>query len=127
MTNERRLFTRVNFKSSAEIFTGDTTISATVKDISLKGVLVEIHHKSPWLPVAGSHCELVISSDDPARKIYMHTQVAHVTNTNMIGLLCEHIDANSINNLRHFLEINLNNNQLLERELKTLWLSVEGI
>lgn len=126
-SNERRLFTRINFESVAKIFTGEQTVDVIVRDISFKGALVEINTNSDWQPVIGNHCEIVISLNDNSEKIYMHTQVAHVTENKMMGLLCEHIDTNSIGHLRHLLQLNLGDDALLERELKALWLTVEGI
>lgn len=116
----RRQFTRINFESPAQIFTGEQTVIAQVKDVSLKGTLVEIDVASGWRPVAGSHCEIVISLDDSSIKIYMHARVAHVTDDRMIGLLCEHIDLESIGHLRKLVELNLGDSSLLERELKIL-------
>lgn len=116
----RRQFTRIHFKSAAQIFTGEQTIVAQVKDISLKGALVEIDATSDWCPTAGGHCEIIISLDDSPIKIYMHTRVAHITNNKMIGLLCEHIDLESIGHLRRLVELNLGDPSLLERELKIL-------
>lgn len=117
----RRQFTRISFKSPAQIFTGEQTITAQVQDISLKGALVEItDSESLWQPVAGGYCEIVISLDDSPIKIYMHTRVAHVTNNKTVGLLCEHIDLESIEHLRRLVELNLGDPALLERELKIL-------
>jgi PilZ domain len=116
----RRQFTRINFKSPAQIFTGEQTVTAQVNDVSLKGTLVEIDATSDWRPVAGNHCEIVISLDDSSIKIYMHARVAHVTDNRMIGLLCEHIDLESIGHLRKLVELNLGDPTLLERELKIL-------
>lgn len=116
----RRQFTRIDFKSPAQLFTGEQTIAARVKDISLKGALIEIDETSDWQPVAGGYCEIVIALDDSSIKIYMHTRVAHVTNNKLIGLLCEHIDLESIEHLRKLVELNLGDPTLLERELKIL-------
>jgi hypothetical protein len=116
----RRQFTRINFESPAQLFTSEQTVAAQVKDISLKGALIEITSNNDWQPVAGGHCEIVISLDDSPIKIYMHASVAHVTNNKTIGLLCEHIDLESIGHLRKLVELNLGDSALLERELKVL-------
>ena len=116
----RRQFTRINFKSPAQIFTGEQTVAAQVKDISLKGTLLKIDAASSWQPVPGGYCEVVISLDDSPIKIYMHARVAHVTHNKTIGLLCEHIDLESIKHLRRLVELNLGDPDLLERELKIL-------
>jgi len=116
----RRQFTRINFKAPAQIFTGEQTVTAQEKDVSHKRKLVEIADANDWRPVAGSHCEIVISLDDSSIKIYMHARVAHVTDNRMIGLLCEHIDLESIGHLRKLVELNLGDPALLERELTIL-------
>lgn len=125
--NDRRLFARIQVESTVELFTGDQTVEATLKDISLKGALIQLKNTDQWQAVIGNHCEIVITLTTSMQKIYMHTKIAHVSNNSMIGLLCEHIDSESINHVRNLLQQKLGNDALIQRELKTLWLTVEGI
>ena len=121
---ERRQFTRIAFDADAEVFTGEQAVKVQVTDISLKGALIETPHDTKWHPSMGDHCEIVIDLDGQHTKIYMHTRVAYVRDNN-IGLVCEHIDIQSIGHLRRLVELNLGDPALLDRELKAL--SISGI
>lgn len=127
VAQERRLFARIHFNSIAKIIIDNKVINAAVKDISIKGALLQVDSTTDWQPAIGNRCQIVMIENDDHQKICMQTQIVHATTNKMIGFLCEHIDAQSIENLRNLLKSKFNNDALLERELKTLWLTVEGI
>ena len=117
----RRQFTRVAFDADAEVFTATHTLNVQVTDISLKGALVDIPPNTDWQASMGDHCEIVIHLDgEQSSNIYMHTRVAYVRNNTNIGLVCEHIDIQSIGHLRRLIELNMGDPSLLDRELKAL-------
>jgi hypothetical protein len=49
----------------------------------------------------------------------MHVSVSHVVG-NDAGFKCEHIDIDSISQLRRLVELNLGDSQMLERDLLAL-------
>ena len=86
-------------------------------DVSLKGVLVARPDGWDILPGEGVTVELEV--EDHNVIIAMRTVVAHVE-IDRVGLRCEHIDIDSITHLRRLVELNLNDEDQLQRELQAL-------
>lgn len=113
---ERRQFSRILFDAWAELRQGDRHWHAAVLDMSLKGLLVrepEDWRVDPNQPVLAAvrldhHCH-----------IQMSVRLRH-QNNGRVGFECEHIDLDSISNLRRLVELNLGDAQLLERQLGAL-------
>lgn len=121
MVNEnsenRRKFQRVLFDADTRI-TGDSLDTPTkLIDISLNGALIQ--RPKHWSTAMGEKLSLSIKLDQEEYFIHMQAKVAHIED-DKIGLHCEHIDMDSITNLRRLLELNLGDPELLERELATL-------
>ena len=119
MTDERRHHSRIAFQSPAELVFPDRTLDAVVLDLSLKGALVNF---PPNVPVElYSVCMLHVHLNDIENndQISMEARVAHVEG-NRAGLLCLTIDIDSVTHLRRLVELNLGDQELLERELSML-------
>lgn len=116
--NQHRHFARVAFDAKATFTDNDSgqQWSTQVIDICLKGALLK--QPALWEGACGDQLTLlVLLSDDVS--IRMEVIVAHVEN-DRIGFNCEHIDLDSITNLRRLIELNLADEKLLDRELHEL-------
>jgi hypothetical protein len=119
MTNEQRHFTRIPFNATATIINSSSShkTMAELIDISFKGLLIRKpddwegrvgEHYSVLLQLAGNEIEINLSV------IEVHTENEHV------GFKSEHMDIESATNLRRLVELNLGDENLLERELTEL-------
>ena len=116
--NEHRHFARVAFDAKATFTDNESgqQWSTQVIDICLKGALFK--RPDQWEGACGDQLTLLVLLSDDVR-IRMEVTVAHVENDH-IGCNCEHIDLDSITNLRRLIELNLANEKLLDRELHEL-------
>ncbi|PZR44825.1 MAG: PilZ domain-containing protein, partial [Ectopseudomonas oleovorans] len=114
--NERRRFQRVAFDAPTVIAQGERQWSAALHDISLKGLLI----KTPrdWNGDPNQPFEALIELGDEA-KVKMEVVLTR-TQPQSLGFVCRHIDLESISHLRRLIELNLGDEQLLERELAAL-------
>jgi hypothetical protein len=115
-TKERRQFSRILFDAWAELRQGDKSWQATVIDLSLNGLLVG--EPMGWSIDVNKPLVAAIRLDAHAT-IQMTVLWRHSRN-GQIGFECEHIDIDSISNLRRLVELNLGDPVLLERELGAL-------
>ena len=114
--NEKRHFTRIQFDAIATLNSGNGVWDTKVIDISMKGALVE----KPQVELgADEQVELNLTLSDNTTHIIMRGRVAHA-DENTLGLVCEHIDVDSVSHLRRIVELNTGNPDLLERELEAL-------
>ena len=114
--NQRRHLTRIPFDVDFRIIEADKPVSYSghVIDLSLKGALIE---RPAALPIKLDDImmlELLLGSGD--LHIEMQVRVAHL-HEHAIGVVCEHLDLESMTHLCRFLELNLGSHALLEREL----------
>jgi hypothetical protein len=117
-SENRRKFQRVLFDANTRIRGKSVDTPAKLIDISLNGALLE--RPKHWSTTEGDEVSIAIKLDrEEAFSIEMQARVAH-TEDDRVGLHCEHIDMDSITNLRRLLELNLGNPELLERELAAL-------
>ena len=114
---ERRRFNRILFDTPVELITDQGTYESRLIDISLNGVLV--NHVDNWPATQGQQVHLQISLNDGAIAIRMTAEIAH-TSPEHVGLHCKLIDVESIGHLRRLVECNLNDPELLERNLEAL-------
>jgi hypothetical protein len=113
---DRRQFSRVLFDAWVELRQGDKHWNAALVDLSLKGLLVE--EPADWRIDTRLPLKAAISLDANA-SIEMTVRCRH-TEPGLIGFECEHIDIDSISNLRRLVELNLGDAELLERQLGAL-------
>ncbi len=117
-SENRRKFQRVLFDADTRINSESADTPAKLIDISLNGALLQ--RPKHWSTAIGEELSVSIKLDQKEDLfIHMQTKVAHIEE-DKVGLHCEHIDMDSITNLRRLLELNLGDPALLERELAAL-------
>lgn len=114
--NERRRFQRIAFDAPTVIRQGERQWSATLHDISLKGLLIGTPRD--WNGDPDQPFEALIELGNEAR-VKMEVVLTR-TQPQSLGFVCRHIDLESISHLRRLIELNLGDEQLLERELAAL-------
>lgn len=113
-----RRFTRVAHDGEVRIVgASGQTDCGQLLDISLNGALVS--RPVAWTGECGEGFELRIRLGGASFHIAMDSRVAHLSE-DRIGFECRHIDLDSIAHLRRLLELNLGEEQLLEREFGEL-------
>lgn len=113
----KRRFQRIPFDAKVDLSCADYHWSSTLVDLSLHGALIE--HPEAWEGKIGDHCLLTISLTDSETQIHMKTSIVRIE-THHIGLNCLDIDIDSITHLRRFVELNLGDPELLNREFGAL-------
>ena len=114
---EPRHFSRIPFKADVEVHfhLSKEAQTARLLDISLKGVLVEA--KQPITNLyKGKICRMVLFLNKGSEHIIMEGKVVHQEDR-LVGIECQHIDLDSMTNLRRLVELNMGDEKLLEREL----------
>ena len=117
MTQNRRQFSRIQFHTDAKLYFPSGEVSVVVEDISLKGALITLG-EDVFIPV-GSSSTLKVELGDQDILIRMEATLVHRENLHC-GLACREIDLDSITHLRRLVELNLGNEDLLQRELSVL-------
>lgn len=117
MNEQRRQYSRIAFTSPAQLLLAAQTLTVLVRDLSLRGALVELPAPLDLCP--GAAAELRIALDDAGGQICMQASVAHIEERRA-GLACRSIDVDSISHLRRLVALNAGDSELLQRELATL-------
>ncbi len=115
--DERRHFKRIPFDAEAELSSSSGRWRSRLIDLSLHGALMQ--RPADWADTTGEPCLLHIHLAGNDIAIHMEVVAVHVA-TGQIGLRCTHIDIDSIAHLRRFVELNLGDTALLNRELSAL-------
>lgn len=115
--SERRLHARIDFVASARVVAPDWIQGGNLKDISLKGALVEF--PEPWRgqPDTRYLLEFVLAGSTDV--IRMAVNAVHIEGPR-VGFHCIGFDLDSAAHLRRLVELNLGSGDLLERELEAL-------
>lgn len=116
-SNDNRHFHRIFYNADVNL-AYESTISLPCKliDISLKGCLLQF--ESPWTdPLENIYTLQLKLSEDII--ITMQVSPTHIIGNNA-GFKCEHIDIDSISQLRRLVELNLGDSKILERDLQAL-------
>ena len=115
-SNDKRHFHRIFYVANATLSCEENTWNCEIIDLSLKGCLLSFEF--PWQenPEKLYTLTLLLSEDT---QIKMELSATHVID-NKVGFKCEHIDIDSISELRRLVELNLGNSVLLERDLSAL-------
>jgi hypothetical protein len=116
-SDERRRFSRITFHRPAELEAQGERISCELLDVSLKGALFEVPASARAR--VGAPATLTIRLDAGDAIIRMGGQIVHREGA-QVGLRCVEIDIDSIAHLRRLVELNLGDEDLLERELSAL-------
>ena len=113
----RRQFTRILFSIKATLEVEDKKYPVSIHDISLNGALITAPPSSEALK--GKLGSLTFYLTDTDLDVAMHIAVVHETNVEM-GLQCNAIDIDSISHLRRLVELNLGDEEQLNKELSQL-------
>lgn len=116
-TNERRKFTRFPFEASVSLSNPRGKWTAKLIDVSLNGVLITQPHN--WIKHQNQEFLVEVNFVDSDIHIRMEASIAH-TEHGKIGLHCNHIDIDSASHLRRLVELNLGDENILNRELGAL-------
>ena len=115
-STERRIFSRITFDGMITLSQSGKQWPAKLIDLSLKGLLID--EPDNWnadiTQLIDAHIEL-----DEDTHINMSINWRH-NNNEQVGFECEHIDIDSIIHLRRLVELNLADEELLDRELAAL-------
>jgi len=117
ITANRRTHSRIAFDAPVILSSSGLSWRSNLLDISLKGALVK--RPSGWSAEQRDHWLLDIQLGGSELHIIMEASLRHIE-ADHIGFHCDHIDLDSITNLRHLVELNLADETLLERELSAL-------
>lgn len=114
---ERQKFHQIFANALALLNNENTEYSCKLIDISLHGCLLHIkdnteldNHETPYT------LTLILSDIAP---IVMNLSISHAL-ANEVSFKCEHIDADDILALRHFITLNSADSKLLDRQLIAL-------
>ena len=115
-TGEKRNFSRIPFIADVQLHfvLPHAKLTASLLDISLKGALVET--LQPATTLKSKACRLSLELGEGGERIVMEGTVVHHEGK-LMGIECRHIDMDSMINLRRLMELNLGDENLLEREL----------
>ncbi len=118
--NERRRFTRISFDARTELQQGDKSWSVELVDISLHGLLIK--QPEDLDASMGEEFRVVVHLAGDEIELVLPVHLARI-HPPWLGLECGAMELESISHLRRLVELNLGNQQLLDRELEHL---VEG-
>ena len=116
LSNDKRRFHRIFYNADVTLASESETQTCKLVDISLKGCLLKF--ETPWTNNLEDIYTLNLQLSDNV-SITMQVSVAHVVG-NEAGFKCEHIDIDSISQLRRLVELNLGDSDILERDLLAL-------
>ncbi len=117
MTDERRRYSRIAFRTPGRLVFIDCSFSVVVIDVSLHGALIRLPANT--VVEHDALCMLQIRLNRGKDQISMECSVAHVEKR-QAGLLCQTIDIDSATHLHRLVELNTGDPALLERELSML-------
>ncbi|WP_031435462.1 PilZ domain-containing protein [Methylomarinum vadi] len=115
-SEERRRYHRILYTANANLSDGRESYPCKVLDLSLQGCLLRF--EEPWTGNTDTLYTLSLQLSDSI-DIKMELRICHAS-SNEIGCKCEHIDIDSISQLRRLIELNLGDSVLLERDLLAL-------
>ncbi|MGZ8186852.1 MAG: PilZ domain-containing protein [Methylobacter sp.] len=107
---------RILYQAEATLSCEEKTWPCKIIDLSLKGCL--LCFGSPWVEDPEKIYILTLELSELVQ-IKMALTVSHVVGSNA-GFKCEHIDMDSITELRRLVELNLGDSDLLKRDLLAL-------
>jgi hypothetical protein len=113
---DNRQFHRILYTDKAVLNCDESTWHCEIIDLSLKGCLLRL--ELPWEEDPEKLYTLTLRLSEQIQ-IKMELTPTHVVG-NKVGFKCEHIDLDSISELRRLVELNLGDSALLERDLLSL-------
>jgi len=116
-TEHKRKFHRIFYKMPVNLSLDEQQWGCELIDISLHGCLLRLKKPLEAQPPEKLYQLTLHLSED--KTITMHLSVSHTIDKE-VGFKCEHIDIDSITDLRRLIELNLGDSKLLERDLLAL-------
>jgi len=113
---DKRIFQRVLFNHNAKLINNDQSLITQVLDLSFHGFLCTKPANSTIQLNDEFTLELQLDKDI---KIVMQSTVVHIEASHM-GMHCSQLDVDSISELKRLIQLNLANDDLLNRELSHL-------
>ncbi len=113
---DKRLFQRVLFSHDAKLIVDGSQHITQILDLSLHGFLCT--QPSQFSASLNQNLQLILTLDQQ-RSIIMDAFITHIDN-GMLGMQCHHIDIDSISQLKRLIQLNLANDELLNRNLDQL-------
>ncbi|MGF1910479.1 PilZ domain-containing protein [Vibrio kasasachensis] len=114
---ERRRFSRIVYQALAVISQGDIKVEASVKDLSLHGLLLRCPQDCPLdisLPIS-------VQFQLPESDITIELDGRIINDDNKFArVIIEHIDIESISHIKRIIELNVGDDRLLHREIEQL-------
>jgi len=117
INTEKRQFSRIAFDAPVTLHDDGNKWESKLLDISLKGVL--ILRPDNWNQNDNDNFKLSIQLDSSDSNIDMDVKLTH-TEDERLGFYCVHIDLDSITTLKRLVELNLGDEQLLDREISNM-------
>ena len=119
MTKDQRHFTRIPFNATTTLVNSKTGMKQTAEliDISFKGILVK--KPARWQNETGAQYTVNFQLAGDEIEINLEVIAVHIEE-DCIGFKTEHMDLDTATHLRRLVELNLGNEDLLERELSEL-------
>lgn len=114
MNENRRQFSRVEFKSEVFIIYDDLRVPAQLTDISLKGALISPMEELPMQKDEICQFELNLSESNIVLSIESTLVYKHEEN---YGLKFSNIDLDSMMHLRRLVELNVGDPDQVQKEL----------
>ncbi|MES9903843.1 MAG: PilZ domain-containing protein [Sedimenticola sp.] len=122
-TINRRLVRRILLDAPINLELGSKQFQSTLIDISLKGALFAQPLECQFIKGDSVKMEVILTPGGPSIKI--QGEVIHISRS-MVGMAFRRIGVESVGHLRRLVELNLDDQKLLERELDIL-LSGSGL
>lgn len=115
-TNNRRLFDRLPFESTVQMFSGNAAWTCQILDVSLKGVLFS--KPKDWDGNIHDIYRLSMTQKN-SPSISMSIEIAHI-NEQSIGVMWNKIDISSFSQLKRILELNNKVKNRIYKEISSL-------
>lgn len=113
----RRQFTRILFSIDAQLEVEEQSFQVNIHDISLNGALVSAPAEAATLKSKLGTLSFSLAGTEAM--VTMHIAVVH-TELAEVGLQCNAIDIESVSHLRRLVELNLGDENQLNKELSQL-------
>jgi len=115
---ERRRFLRIQFDGITELLIEQQKYTVELLDLSLKGALIKSERPLPCQPDSPFQMHIHLAADDLT--LSFNTSLVRMVDNNY-GLRFNTIDLDTLTHLRRIMELNLGDENLLERELDHLF------
>lgn len=116
---ERRHFSRILFDAGTVLITPYGRWNTHLVDLSLKGALIQA--PEDWEGNVNDQVVLEIELTAQQKLIRMQATVIHRGGEGIMGLRCDYLDVDSVTHLKRLVQLNLGDEQLLNREMHALW------